>query len=669
VWGMIVMGVVDWLFINLPILCAFAYSFFTSKLSKSIKINSVIPSFNVNRTSTISMQIKMNDAESNKSPIQFAIMDLVTNLPHTKSILFTNNQYILNYSEEIKIGPELFVVFNELEHKSSDEPAATNTNAKPPHNQAEQQIHIYSYTLNMENLREELDHISKNYLLKIKNKLGNQIYYFNELVTTPIRGQNGHIDYTKIPNILNYTMKPFYTNRKFTNLFGPEVDIIKKRVNFFKNNKKWYDDKGIPYTLGILMSGQAGAGKTSTIKCLANELKRHIVNVQLTNTMTKMQLENLFFNDIISVTQNGKTEQYCIPIENRLFVFEDVDCQCDIVNERKIKSFSDHENEKNLRKQMEVDEEMKLIKESKDGSGYQFLKDQKQKNETRLNETINSGANEHKITLSFLLNLLDGVLETPGRIIIMSANWIDKLDHALIRPGRFDIISVFKKCETSMIIRMFEHYYDTKLSPDLVDLINRMKIVFISPAELSKLLFENFGQNLDGAIKQLVVMYQTALDEVDEPQLSDAVSNGGSSGHTSEGTTSPTASSESHKDNNWSKHEWKVDETMGGQKAEIRNGGSGESKGGSQELNQESIDRSLQDRVLKESIDRALKCQIEYNDNNQIINQNPFRDEHHDNNQLNQSPFLNEHTENKFLLMDRKTSFKLAMAAAVNPRA
>lgn len=37
-----------------------------------------------------------------------------------------------------------------------------------------------------------------------------------------------------------------------------------------------------------------------------------------------------------------------------------------------------------------------------------------------------------------LLNVLDGVVDTPGRIVVMTTNLINVLDDALIRPGRID---------------------------------------------------------------------------------------------------------------------------------------------------------------------------------------------------------------------------------------
>lgn len=39
-----------------------------------------------------------------------------------------------------------------------------------------------------------------------------------------------------------------------------------------------------------------------------------------------------------------------------------------------------------------------------------------------------------------LLNVLDGVVDTPGRIVVMTTNYPEALDAALIRPGRIDKI-------------------------------------------------------------------------------------------------------------------------------------------------------------------------------------------------------------------------------------
>jgi ATP-dependent Zn protease len=384
---------------------------------------------------TIEINFKHN-SDSNRDTLAHSILDYITNRPNIQSILYTNTYFKLNHTKPILINEEDEIYVCLLKDISND---ADNTS---------QIIEIYSYIFNVDELRSFIKKIEYNYTIKIQNKLGDKLYYFNDMST----GKINKNDYNKIPPFISFTMKPFITNRKFNNVIGPESKLIEKRVNFFKNNKKWYDAKGIPYTLGLLLSGPPGGGKTSTIKCVANEMQRHIINVKLHKYVTRTQMESLFFNDAINVVQNGKLEQFIIPIYNRIYVFEDIDCQeNDIVLERK-----------------------ETIKERED--------------ELQI-------ANE-KLSLSCLLNILDGILETPGRIIIMTTNYPQLLDKALIRPGRIDLICEFTKCTNEMIIEFIENFYDIKLENGEIEKIMALENYRYTPAEMTKILFENFDNNL-----------------------------------------------------------------------------------------------------------------------------------------------------------------------------
>jgi len=44
-----------------------------------------------------------------------------------------------------------------------------------------------------------------------------------------------------------------------------------------------------------------------------------------------------------------------------------------------------------------------------------------------------------KLNLSGMLNVLDGVVDCPNRIVVMTSNHPEKLDPALIRPGRVNL--------------------------------------------------------------------------------------------------------------------------------------------------------------------------------------------------------------------------------------
>jgi hypothetical protein len=44
-----------------------------------------------------------------------------------------------------------------------------------------------------------------------------------------------------------FSKKEFYSNKNFNNILGSSAKIVFKRLEFFKNNKEWYKEKGIPF--------------------------------------------------------------------------------------------------------------------------------------------------------------------------------------------------------------------------------------------------------------------------------------------------------------------------------------------------------------------------------------------------------------------------------------
>ncbi|KAF2764584.1 P-loop containing nucleoside triphosphate hydrolase protein [Teratosphaeria nubilosa] len=67
--------------------------------------------------------------------------------------------------------------------------------------------------------------------------------------------------------------------------------------------------------------------------------------------------------------------------------------------------------------------------------------------------------NRRYITLSRLLNVLDGVEAAEGRIVIMTTNEPDSLDSALIRPGRIDSRTLFGYASRAVAAKLFENIY------------------------------------------------------------------------------------------------------------------------------------------------------------------------------------------------------------------
>jgi chaperone BCS1 len=70
-------------------------------------------------------------------------------------------------------------------------------------------------------------------------------------------------------------------------------------------------------------------------------------------------------------------------------------------------------------------------------------------------------ANNKGISLSGFLNIIDGVASNEGRILIMTTNHMEKLDAALIRPGRVDHMVGFTNANWNMIKGLFMAIYSS----------------------------------------------------------------------------------------------------------------------------------------------------------------------------------------------------------------
>ncbi len=229
-------------------------------------------------------------------------------------------------------------------------------------------------------------------------------------------------------DIMYFSEIPFRSNRTFDNVFFEEKSEFVNKIDFFLKNEEWYKKKGIPHHLGILLYGVPGCGKTSIIKSIIKHTKRHAIIVPFQRIRTNKELESLFLKQDICSKK--------VPISQRIYVFEDIDCMSDVLLERESSNDFGDITQLNLNKS-------KNMRPSDDSSSCSS------------EESI-----EDKICLSSFLNILDGLLEIPGRIIIFTSNHPEKLDKALLRPGRMDIHLELKKISVEMIKEVLEFYYE-----------------------------------------------------------------------------------------------------------------------------------------------------------------------------------------------------------------
>lgn len=256
------------------------------------------------------------------------------------------------------------------------------------------------------------------------------------------------------PPKLTFKSMRFNSNKYPENVLGMQAKTVFNRIQFFQNNKIWYKTKGIPYHMTFMLSGSPGAGKTSSIKAVANELKRHIFVIRCNEIKTSKQFHDLFTNETIQLvtdTNTNEIKSVNIPIEKRIYVLEELDILGNILLDRS------------------------TIEQKEDSDSI----------------------NEEELTLDDFLNVLDGNNEYPGRVIFITSNHVEKFDKALLRGGRIDCSVKFAYPTKQDLIEYIEFFKDITLTEQQKIKINRQ----ISYADTCQLLISY--ENIDDIIEQL----------------------------------------------------------------------------------------------------------------------------------------------------------------------
>ncbi|KAI0026189.1 BCS1 N terminal-domain-containing protein [Xylariomycetidae sp. FL0641] len=178
--------------------------------------------------------------------------------------------------------------------------------------------------------------------------------------------------------------------------------------------QRWYANRGIPYRRGYLLYGPPGTGKSSLSLALAGYFQMRIYIVSLSSiTANEENLASLF----------AELPRRCVVL------LEDIDT-AGLTHTR-------DENGHVVNPPADDAEPGQLTP----GNG---------------NTLAPPPQPSSRLSLSGLLNILDGVASQEGRVLIMTTNHLDKLDKALIRPGRVDTIVEFGLADDGMTASIFK---------------------------------------------------------------------------------------------------------------------------------------------------------------------------------------------------------------------
>lgn len=204
------------------------------------------------------------------------------------------------------------------------------------------------------------------------------------------------------------------SNRNFDSLFFTEKREILEVLTNFKNGTLFPKHLPIDNKLGIILHGPPGTGKTGFIAAVANFLRRNILMVNMNRVKTRKELDEVLAYD-------KKTH---------IWVFEEFDCAAGVA-----KRSGETNTDKNELSAYAV---MLLSQKEQTEGVMKELREEK-------------AAINDKLDMQYLLTKLDGLESANDRLIIATTNHPEKIDPALLRPGRFGIQINLTYCSSKML--------------------------------------------------------------------------------------------------------------------------------------------------------------------------------------------------------------------------
>ena len=259
-------------------------------------------------------------------------------------------------------------------------------------------------------------------------------------------------------------------------------DEIKGDLQLFLNSEDWYKERDIPYSRGYLFYGYPGTGKTSMIKGMSMYCKRHIHFLMLSEVRSDGELIELLKK---------------INYKETVLVIEDIDAMVEIVKERE----SDNSSISSI---SSISNNNDSDDSSNDSSSFKKIGDKIIIMTGNGNQQPNQNGEQiqpqkSSLTLSGLLNAIDGVFTCHGRILIMTTNHPEVLDTALIRPGRVDSKYLFSNCNKEQIKGLYEMFFNCSVDEEKLKNIRNDEY---SPAHITG-VFLRYRNNHGDALEHL----------------------------------------------------------------------------------------------------------------------------------------------------------------------
>lgn len=236
--------------------------------------------------------------------------------------------------------------------------------------------------------------------------------------------------------------------KTFDTMYLKELDEKKllSVLTKFKSNKELLKSLGLPNKLCVMLDGLPGTGKSSAILTIASYLKKDIYYLSFGDTIETNDDLQMIFDHVVKNCNGG------------IIVAEDIDAVGSLLHSRT----------------------NSIIE-----------------NTTKTMETTT-----HKLSLAYVLNLLQGTITPDNLIFIATTNHIEKLDPAFYRHGRFDVRITFQLADHYQLNKIYSKFFQRQIPKNLLSRIQEYKYTpaqfiftvkdYISEDYSDEIILENF---------------------------------------------------------------------------------------------------------------------------------------------------------------------------------
>ena len=204
-----------------------------------------------------------------------------------------------------------------------------------------------------------------------------------------------------------------------------KADLVGDLATFLAG-EAWYARMGLSYKRGYLLHGPPGTGKTSIVLAMAGVARADIYHLNLAQLTSDEALDKAFRD----------MPPRCV------VVFDDIDAMGRVVHDRKSKATGGGGD-------VVAANAFDAGAFGANAFGANAIAALSRMQHVSSDDPIPS-----RLTLSCLLNHLDGVGCNHGRIFVMTTNHPERLDPAIVRPGRADLTLELGPCSKQQL-RLF----------------------------------------------------------------------------------------------------------------------------------------------------------------------------------------------------------------------